>query len=84
MVLFSLLGVIALLQRERKKVNSTHSGQEENPGQSDVPPVRSCDGKLYKCSCYGNMQHRSTWKLSSCLKFMFSCIYTNNEMHYPD
>ncbi|KAI2651627.1 Serine/threonine-protein kinase pim-3 [Labeo rohita] len=45
MVLFSLLGVIALLQRERKKVNSTHSGQEENPGQSDVPPVKSCDDR---------------------------------------
>ncbi len=42
-MLFTLLGLIALIQRERTKVNNTHSGQEENPDQSDGPPVRSRD-----------------------------------------
>lgn len=39
----TLLGLIALIQRKRKKVNNTHSGQEENAYQSDVAPVRSRD-----------------------------------------
>lgn len=43
-MLLTLLGLTALILRERKKVNDTHSGQEENADQSDVPPVRSCDG----------------------------------------
>uniref|UniRef100_A0A673MPN8 non-specific serine/threonine protein kinase n=1 Tax=Sinocyclocheilus rhinocerous TaxID=307959 RepID=A0A673MPN8_9TELE len=50
MVLFTLLGVIALIQRERKKVNNTHSGQEENAEQSDVPPVRKVDETNTVCA----------------------------------
>uniref|UniRef100_A0A671PX18 non-specific serine/threonine protein kinase n=1 Tax=Sinocyclocheilus anshuiensis TaxID=1608454 RepID=A0A671PX18_9TELE len=38
-MLLTLLGVIALIQRERKKVNNTHSGQEEKADQSDAPPL---------------------------------------------
>ncbi|XP_052393900.1 serine/threonine-protein kinase pim-3-like [Carassius gibelio] len=45
MVLLTLLGVTALILRERKKVNITHSGQKENAEQSDVPPVKSPDGR---------------------------------------
>ncbi|KAL0147158.1 hypothetical protein M9458_057682, partial [Cirrhinus mrigala] len=44
MVLLTLLGVIALIQRERRKVNN-NSDHEENGDQSDLPPVRSCDGR---------------------------------------
>ncbi|KAK2872292.1 hypothetical protein Q8A67_022189 [Cirrhinus molitorella] len=64
MVLFTLLGVIALLQRERKKANNTHSGQEENADQSDVPPARS-DVRA-SSSCSDDVPEATVCASSSC------------------
>lgn len=51
MVLFTLLGLYAFLQRERKQVDSTHSGQDENMEQrddedeDDVSSLETSDGE---------------------------------------
>ncbi|RXN11804.1 serine threonine- kinase pim-2-like protein [Labeo rohita] len=44
MVLFTLLGVIALIQRERRKNNNTHSGQDGKVDQSDSDGREVDDG----------------------------------------
>ncbi|XP_067270745.1 phosphatidate cytidylyltransferase 2-like [Pseudorasbora parva] len=45
MVLLTLLGLTALLLRERREVKNTCSGQEKKVDQIDVPPIGITDGQ---------------------------------------
>ncbi|KAK2871513.1 hypothetical protein Q8A67_024040 [Cirrhinus molitorella] len=49
-MLFTLLGVVALIQRERSKDSNTHSGQDEKVDQRDVSPLRSSDASTSQTS----------------------------------
>ncbi|KAK2872305.1 hypothetical protein Q8A67_022202 [Cirrhinus molitorella] len=63
-MLLTLLGVIALIQRVRRKVN-INSGQEENGDQSDVPPVKSCD-VCAMTSCSNDFPQTTVCAMTSC------------------
>lgn len=71
MVLFTLFWVTALIQRERRKFSSVHSGPDDKVEQRDEP-VRSPDGKsalmLWEYMCLLQSAQTST------LIFMFFCI----------